>query len=108
MQKATKAAYKADKSNKALKKAYKAAKAALTAAQESETTETPAETEVEAAPAEEEAPEASPMDTLMGLKKGGENKEAAAGPSHDHSTNPPNPSVYCGNLSWDIDDDAIK
>jgi len=94
-----KAAHKADKSDAGLKKAYKAAKKTLAAAKEAETKSVATEETKE----ETKSPEANPLDDLKSLKK-----TAEADAPIDHSANPANTSVYCGNLSFSIDEAGIR
>jgi len=100
--KAARVAWKADKSDKGLKKALKAAKAALEAAKTEggEEAEKPAEAVVETPAAAEPVVE---EETMKVHSKSAPAAAAAATPSTDGCT-----TIFCGNLPWSIDEDAIK
>jgi len=91
------------KAFKAAKKALEDAKAAAAPSEEAaeEATEEAAEEATEEA-TEEAAPAASPMDSLAGLKKGG------AKPAATDDGKEPTARLFCGNLSWNIEEDGIK
>jgi len=99
--KAARVAWKADKKDKGLKKALKAAKAALEAAKEG------GEEAAKPAEAAEEAPAAEPMEeekSEPALKVHSKAAPAATEtPATDGCT-----TIFCGNLPWSIDEDAIK
>lgn len=92
-----KKAYKANKADKSLKAKYKEAKAA---AEKAEAEQAGAGAAAAEAPKEEKNEE---VDMLSNLKK---NKPAAAVTSE--SGKAATEKLFCGNLSWDIDDDGIK
>mmetsp|Transcript_7902 Transcript_7902/g.9050 ORF Transcript_7902/g.9050 Transcript_7902/m.9050 type:complete len:346 (+) Transcript_7902:35-1072(+) len=91
---AAKKAYKANKADASLKAAYKSAKAAHAAAVAAEAAAPAAEEPAAEAVEEEAAPSG-----LAGLTN---NKNKPA--SNPTATS----KIFCGNLSWDIDDDAAK
>jgi len=101
----TKKTFKADKKNKEAKAAFKAAKAALAEAEagESETKEDSSVPDVLASLKKKE-PEPEVNNFLSGLKKAAPPPEV----KHNHDENPPSERLFVGNLSFDIDDDAIK
>lgn len=105
LEKALKKARKAKKADAtpANKKAFKAAKQALEQAKSA--TETKEESEEEAEEEAEEEPKEEPKEEanegLAGLKKGGWSAEAE--PESEASE-----KLFCGNLSWDVDDDKIR
>jgi len=121
------AEFKKDKTNKAAKKALKEAKKALAAAEEaaggadsdaSESRVAGKKRSAEEAIGGDEkkggssnAAESEANDVLAGLmpkKKARTDGAAGAGAPVDHSANPPNPKCFVGNLSYDIDDDAVR
>merc|ERR1712087_537102 len=92
-------AYKADKTNKKAKKKLKEAKAALAAA-ESAAAESNADDKKES--------EATPMETTEAEVQGDFLAGLKAKKPERTSKNPPSTVCWVGNLSFDIDDDAIK
>jgi nucleolin len=97
--KAAKKAYKADKDNKDLKKAVKAAKKAL---EEAEAAPAAAAVTGQKRKAEEVETKVEAPATDFVIRE----KKQKMDTSNLEGT--PNPKCFCGNLSFDIDDDTIK
>jgi len=100
--KAARVAWKADKKNKDLKKALKAAKAALEAAKEG------GEEAAKPAEAAEEAPAAEPMEEEKKEEPAMKVHSKAAAASTETAASDDCTTIFCGNLPWSIDEDAIK